>query len=139
MFIFIYSKDICMTWSSVLLLSKSLLEAAFFFCFVRKTQAGDSKDEHSLLKWLGASCTVQTFTKTKPPLLREYAIISLKWNWWKGPDGYWTRTHEQEGADGLKFHASMRLHSSYLIFVKEKTGKNRIFHCLLTWTIFFSA
>lgn len=29
--------------------------------------------------------------------------------------------HEQERADlGLKFHASMRIHSSYLLFVKEQ-------------------
>lgn len=57
--------------------SKSLLQKAFFFSLVKKTQVGDCKDEHSLLKWFRCKLHCSDIYKDKTIFALENVQLSV--------------------------------------------------------------
>lgn len=105
---------------------------------MKKTQVGEYNDQHSLFRWfrckLHGSDICRDETVFSPENIQLLVLTKIDE---KALMDIGTGMHEQERAElGLKIHAAIRRHSKRFKTVVVELDKSRIFHCLLTRTVF---
>lgn len=106
---------------------------------MKKTQVGEYNDQHySLFRCfrckLHGSDIYKDETVFAPENIQLLVLTKIDE---KALMDIGTGMHEQERTElGLKIHAAIRRHSKRFKTIKVELDKSRIFHCLLTQTVF---